>query len=147
MTKGKKDQEIAFSDRKLGFDSPMVVSEITDQCLYTGFYGRMDSARLKGITERILDTVEKSDNNLIIVDLSNVEYIDSAVAANLYKLGDTLQLIGVKTLFCGIGSEVAQSMTNMGIEFKKYETYRRLKDALKRVYAIQGLQLISLDKG
>lgn len=140
-----KNQEVAFSERKIGFDSPMVVSEITDSCLYTGFYGRMDSARLKGITERILEMVEMSDNEMIIIDLSNVEYIDSAVADNLYKLGDTLQLIGVQTLFCGIGSDVAQSMTNMGIEFKKFETFRSLKSTLKRVYALSGLKLVGSD--
>lgn len=41
------ETKVAISRKKLGGDVPMVVREITDRCLYTGFFGTLDSARMK----------------------------------------------------------------------------------------------------
>ena len=48
------ESKVAISRKKIGGEVPMVVSEITDRCLYSGFFGTMDSSRMKIITDKLL---------------------------------------------------------------------------------------------
>ena len=48
-TKKTENQQVAISRKKIGGEIPIVVNEITDKCLYTGFFGTLDSARMKAI--------------------------------------------------------------------------------------------------
>jgi len=76
----KKTPQVAVSRRALGGDAPIVISEVSDRCLYTGFFGTLDSSRMKKVTDTIMDVVNRNDNDLMIVDLSNIDVIDSTIA-------------------------------------------------------------------
>ena len=138
------EAKVAISRKKIGGEVPLVVNEITDKCLYSGFFGTLDSARMKGITDKILDLASATNIEIIIIDLANVDIIDSAVATHLTRLGDTLILVGVKVIFCGIQSTVAQTMITSGIDMKGFKISRNVKLAIKEVFALQGLKLVPM---
>ena len=118
--------KVAMSEIRSGLEAPIVISEIADRCLYSGFFGRLDS-RMKEITDKMLSTIEHTNTDYIIIDLASVEFIDSAVATHLIQIGNTLKLVGIKVVFCGIKSVVAQTMTIAGVEFDKFHISRDLK--------------------
>ncbi|MFK8083133.1 MAG: STAS domain-containing protein [Granulosicoccus sp.] len=132
---------VAFSQTSGSLQAPMVVNEILDGCLYSGFFGRLDSARIKSVTDRILQSIDQTACEIIIVDLSNIDVIDSMVAAHLAKIGDTLQIVGVRPVFCGISSVVAQTMVGTGVSFERFTVVRNLKAALRVVLEIDGVNL------
>ena len=132
---------VAFSSRRGSVQAPMVVSEIADGCLYSGFFGRLDSARMKQIVDRILESVEQYACEVIIVDLASIDIIDSIVAGQLLKVGETLKLVGVSTIFCGISPIVAQTMVGTGVSFDGFTVKRNLKEALKTVLAYDSVVL------
>lgn len=134
-------QKVAISRKKIGGEVPMVVAEVTDNALYTGFFGYLDSARTAAITEKILDLLRETGIQIIIFDLSNVDIIDSAAAAHFIKIGETLKFIGAEAIFCGIRPEIARSMATVGIEMK-HRVSRDFKSALKEVFLRQGLMLV-----
>lgn len=136
--------KVAISRRKLGGEAPIVVNEITDGCLYCGLFGTLDSARIKSTMDLILSVTSTTDNNYMIIDLSNVELIDSAIASHLMRINKTLRMVGMNIIFCGIKPIVAQSMVSAGIDIESVEVYKNLKIALKRIYKIQGLALVKL---
>ncbi|MBW1796737.1 MAG: STAS domain-containing protein [Deltaproteobacteria bacterium] len=144
MEKNTKAPEakVAISRKKIGGEVPMAVSEITDRCLYSGLFGTLDSARMKVITDKILDLLTATGIEIIIINLANVDVIDSAVASHLVRLGDTLKLTGVEVMFCGIMPQVAQIMITAGIEMKGFRITRDLKSALKEVFTLQGFKLV-----
>ena len=146
MAKKETTQRVSISEKRIGLESSMVVSQLTDTCLYSGFFGRLDSARMKTIIDDILDAMEHSVNDTIIIDLSNVDIIDSAVAAHLIRTGDVIRLIGCNVVFCGINSRVAQTMVTVGVEFIKYHVCKDLKAALRLVYELHGLALVPVAK-
>ncbi len=146
-SKDKKQQQVAISRRKIMGEAPIVTNEITDRCLYSGFFGTMDSARMKRVMDGVLSLAANSDNDLIIIDLSNVDVIDSAIAMQLVKLNKTLQLVGMDTIFCGIKPIVAQSMVSAGVILDNIYVAKNLRRALKEVYRRQGIELVSIKKG
>lgn len=142
MAKKETIERVSISENRIGLETSMVVNRLTDTCLYSGFFGRLDSARMKLITDEILDAMEQSSNDTIVIDLSNVDIIDSAVAAHLIRTGDVLKLIGCHIIFCGINTRVAQTMVTVGVEFSRYYVSKDLKSALKLVYELHGLTLV-----
>lgn len=144
--KDSKNQEVAISRRVLGGEAPIVINEITDRCLYSGFFGTLDSVRMKKVNDAILEVADRNDHDMMIIDLSNVEVIDSAVAANLKKLNKLLQLIGVEVIFCGFKPVVASSMISAGVELENIQVEKNLKRAIKYVFHRQGLQLVPVNK-
>jgi len=149
MEKDKEKQEakVAFSRKKIGGEVPIVVNQITDACLYSGFFGTLDSSRMKSITDKVLDLASGTGIEIIIIDLANVDVIDSAVVAHLVRLADTLTLVGVKVIFCGIMPHIAQIMVTSGIDLKGFIISRDLKSAIKEVFRYQGLELVKITQG
>ena len=81
-----------------------------------------------------------------IIDLSNVNILDSDAAKHLIVLGNTLILSGVKPLFCGIRSNIAQAMASAGITLSHFEVLKNVKTAIERVLELSDLKLISTKK-
>lgn len=140
------EKQVAISRRVLGGEAPIVINEISDRCLYSGFFGTLDSVRMKKVIDNIMEVADRNDHDLMIIDLSNVEVIDSAVAGNLKKLNKLLQLIGVEVVFCGFKPIVASSMINAGVELDNIQVEKNLKRAIKFMYKKQGLKLVSINE-
>ena len=140
------NEEVAISRRVLGGEAPIVINEITDRCLYSGFFGTLDSVRMKKVNDAIMEVADRNDHDMMIIDLSNVEVIDSSVAANLKKLNKLLQLIGVEVTFCGFKPIVAASMISAGVELDNIQVQKNLKRAIKYVFEKQGLKLVPIKK-
>ncbi len=142
--KKKQEPNVAFSRKKIGGEVPLVVNEVTEGCLYSGFFGTLDSARMKSITDKILGLAGSTGIEIIIIDLANIDVIDSAVTAHLARLGDTLTLVGVKVIYCGIMPFVAQTMITSGVDLKGFTTSRDLKAAIREVFRFQGYDLVRM---
>ena len=81
----------------------------------------------------------------VIVDLSNVELIDSFVAAHFSSILKTLHLIGVEAIVCGINPLTAQTMVTGGVELPTNKVTRDLKSALIEYYKIMNMELTPLN--
>lgn len=138
--------QVAISRRALGGEAPIVISEVSDRCLYAGFFGMLDSARMKKVNDTVMEVVNRNDNDLMIVDLSNLDVIDSTIANHLKKLNKLLQFVGMEVIFCGIKPIVAQSMINAGVELENITVEKNLKRALRLVYRKQGLKLVKIEE-
>ena len=137
--------KVAMSRKQIGGEVPMVANEITDDCIYTGLFGSLDSARMAIVSDKLMELANGKQISLVIVDLGNVEAIDSSVAGHLVRLGNTLKLVGVKPIFCGITAELAKTMVTAGVNMGDYITVRDLKSALKVSLELSGYQLIKND--
>ncbi len=140
--KNNTDSRVAISRRAMGIETPIIINELTERCLYVGLFGTLDSARMKKVIDAVLDVANRNDNDIMVVDLSNVEIIDSAIANHLKKLNKLLLFIGMEVIFCGIRPIVAQSMISAGVDLEDITIEKNLKRALKLVFSKQGLELV-----
>ncbi len=138
--------KVAISRRILGGDASIVINEITERCLFSSFYGTLDSVRMKKVIDAVMEVVNRNDNDIIIVDLSNIDIIDSSIAAHLKRLNKLLQLVGMEVIFCGIKPVVAASMVTAGVELENMILEKNLKRALLLVYKKQGQMLVKINK-
>jgi len=122
---------VAMSRKQVGGEVPMVANEITDDCIYTGLFGSLDSARMSSISDKLVVLSSSKQISVVIIDLGNVEAVDSSVAGHLSRLGDILKLVGVTAIFCGISGELSKTMVTAGVGLGNYITARDLKSALQ----------------
>jgi len=139
-----ENEKMAISRKQIGTEVPMVTNELTDDCVYTGLFGSLDSARMNLVAAKIVKLCDEKQISVVIIDLGNVTAIDTAVAGYLNKLGSTLKLVGAEPIICGITGELANTMVQAGVELDKVTTVRNLKEALKISFKLTGYELLKI---
>lgn len=134
----------AISRSKISGETPMVINEIIDSCLYSAFYGILDSARMQAITEKILDILVTTEFGFVIVDLSVVDVIDPSAVTHLVQLNGAAKAVGAEVFFCGIVPTVAQTLIGAGVNVQEFNIMRNLKSTLRAILKKQGKEIINI---
>ncbi|WP_455931568.1 STAS domain-containing protein, partial [Priestia aryabhattai] len=79
--------------------------------------------------EETLKSANRLQLHRLIVDLSGVYIIDTMVADRIFKVIDSLKLLGVETVLTGIRPEVAQTVISIGIDFSSLTIKSSLQKA------------------
>ncbi|OUS28550.1 anti-anti-sigma factor [Gammaproteobacteria bacterium 45_16_T64] len=136
--------QVAFSRKQISGEVAMIANELTSDCIYTGLFGALDSARMAAVSDRLTELANEKQNGVAIIDLANVEAIDSAVAGYMESLARTLKFVGVKCIFCGISGDLARTMVNAGVGMGDFPIVRDLKSALKLALKFNGQEIRSI---
>jgi rsbT co-antagonist protein RsbR len=117
-------------DEFLKLSAPIVT--IMEQVAILPIIGGMDEKRAELLMDKALKEAAERDLNKLFIDLSGVTLIDTMVAYHIYKIVQSLDLVGVSTVLVGIRPEVTQTMVSLGVEFSEITTYRSLNQALSK---------------
>ena len=134
-------KNVAISRKTIDIEAPLVVAEILDHCLFTGLFGSIDSMRMAEATETIIQKCETTDTQTIIIDMANVDAIDSAVSQNIVTLANSLQLMGVSSVVCGVRGELARVLAQTKVTFGNLTVCKNLKTAILLVLERQGMEI------
>ncbi|MGB8268087.1 MAG: STAS domain-containing protein, partial [Priestia megaterium] len=95
--------------------------------------GNIDTERANYLMEETLKSVNRLQLQRLILDLSGVYIIDTMVADRIFKVIDSLKLLGVETILTGIRPEVAQTIVSIGIDFSSLTIKSSLQKAIEDV--------------
>jgi anti-anti-sigma regulatory factor len=110
---------------------------IADGVLLAPLVGGIDSRRAGKITSRLLELVYERRVNLVIIDVAGVPVIDTAVANALTQTVRALRLLGCQVILTGISSQVALTLTHIGIDLRELDVASSPQEALQRWMAAQ----------
>lgn len=114
------------------------VSNLWDGILFVSLTGFIDSSRSESIIDKSLTKIQNTDSAFLVVDISGVHAIDSAVAKHLFDLNAAAALMGCETVFCGLTPAVAHSMVSLNLDFSKIKTRTTIQSALKYCLELNG---------
>lgn len=97
--------------------------------------GRMDSERGRQLTEALLDGVQHHHAEIVILDITGVKTVDSAVANHLIQTTQAAALLGTECVLVGIAPSIAQILIQLGVDFGALTTRRDLRDGV--AYALE----------
>ena len=87
---------------------------------------------LKRFAKERLVRVNELKANQLIIDISGVPYVDTAVVNHLFKIVKGIKLLGCSTIMTGISPEIADTMIELGIEIdNELKTTSDLQQALQ----------------
>ncbi len=95
--------------------------------------GHIDTRRANILTETTLQAVHRERARVVLIDITGVSVVDTAVAQRIEQLAQAIRLLGARVILTGMRAEVAQTIAAQGLDFSAVETAGRLQDGVARV--------------
>ncbi len=107
------------------------VTKIWEGVLFAPIVGIVDSKRAVDIMSKALSTIEDSRAQTLVLDISGVAVVDTAVANHLIKIAKAAVLMGCKTIISGMSPAIAQTIAELGIDLGSIHTTATIETALR----------------
>lgn len=92
--------------------------------------GVIDSQRARQLTEQLLDGIRTHRAKVVVIDLTGVPAVDSAVANHLLQTVRAAKLLGASAVVTGISTENAQTLTRIGVDLSGLVTTSDLQSGV-----------------
>lgn len=103
--------------------------------------GAIDTMRASDITRTLLAGISRYRAQVVIIDITGVEVIDTGVAGHLNHTIQAARLKGTRTIITGISDSVAETIVDLGIDWTGIDTLRDLQSGLITALREQGVRL------
>ena len=117
------------------------VTEVWEDVLMLPIVGMIDSRRAQDVMTAVLTKIGETHARTLIMDISGVAVMDTAVANHLIKISKASRLMGSTCIISGISPAIAQTMIELGINVGDIHTTATLRDALTAALRDAGIQL------
>jgi rsbT co-antagonist protein RsbR len=88
------------------------VLRLRERLLVLPIIGILDTSRAQKLSEGLLASIRDSRARVVIVDVTGVPAVDSAVANHLLQAVEASRLMGAKVIVTGLSSDVAQALVS-----------------------------------
>jgi rsbT co-antagonist protein RsbR len=106
------------------------VLRVRDRLLIVPIIGMMDSARAHQLTDHLLRAIRAHRAKVVVLDITGVPTVDSAVANHLIQTVQAARLLGARSILTGIAPEIAQTLVRIGVDVAKLNAVGDLQEGL-----------------
>ena len=110
---------------------------ISEDILVMPLIGTIDSRRAQKMMETLLQGLVAHHARAVILDITGVPVVDSAVAQGLLRAAQAAQLLGAQVVLTGIRPEVAQTLVGIGANLRGIVTYSTLQNGISAALALR----------
>lgn len=121
------------SARKEFFELSAPVVPIAENIAILPLVGEIEFDRAQFILEKTLTAANKLRISTLVIDLSGVVKVDSMVAEQIIKIVQALNMVGVKAILTGIRSEIAITLSQLGVDTRSLVIGGSLKQTLEKL--------------
>jgi rsbT co-antagonist protein RsbR len=113
------------------------VIPVHDEIIVLPLVGTIDTTRAEQIMETLLTGVQRYTAEIVILDITGVPVVDTAIANHLIQAMRAATLLGARCVLVGISAEVAQLMVQLGVNIGNITTCSNLQAGI--TYALDRL--------
>jgi anti-anti-sigma regulatory factor len=114
------------------------VITIWEGILLAPIIGSLTSERAEQMTDAILHATVERKAQVVILDITGVRTIDTAVVQRLIQSVAAIVLVGAECVLTGVSGAVAQTLVHLGLDLSEVRTRRRLADGLQHALQLAG---------
>lgn len=107
------------------------VLELRSGLLLLPLIGTIDTQRATDLTDALLEAISARRGVAVIIDVTGVPAVDSAVAAHLMNTCAAARLMGATAIIAGISAANAQTLASLGIQLRDIHVAGTLADAIE----------------
>lgn len=107
------------------------VLRLRDRLLILPIVGGIDTQRARQITEGLLNGIRDSRARVVVIDITGVPAVDSAVANHLIQTVDAARLMGTTVIVTGLSPEIAQTLVTIGVDLSRLRTVGDLQGGIE----------------
>jgi rsbT co-antagonist protein RsbR len=114
------------------------VIQVWEGVLAVPLVGTIDAARAGRIMESLLTGIVHNQAEIVILDITGVPLVDTAVAHHLLKTIKAASFLGARCVLVGIGRETALSMVRLGVDLGDVITRSNLQAGIEYALGEMG---------
>ncbi len=122
------------------------VLPVIEGVLLVPVIGAIDTRRAQQFTEELLTGVTNHAAQVVLLDLTGVPVVDTAVAKNLIRTVQACRMLGTSVVVTGIRSHMAQTMVKIGVDMKGLHTAGSLRAGLRDALALLGKGIVDVEE-
>jgi rsbT co-antagonist protein RsbR len=119
------------------------VIQVWDGILALPIIGSLDTARTQDMNEALLERIVQTGSEIVILDITGVPVIDTAVAKHLLETVAAARLLGAEVLIVGLSTRTALTLVHLGLDLAGITTRTTMAKGLELAFARLGLQVVS----
>jgi len=110
----KSQVELIQSQAAMLDELSVPVIQVWQDILLLPLVGVIESRRAAQVMESLLEAVGRMGAQIVIIDITGVAVVDTAVAGYLVRAVQATQLLGCQSILVGISPEIAQTLVGLG---------------------------------
>ncbi len=114
------------------------VLQVRERLLILPIIGVIDAQRARQLTEQMLRGIRNNRAKVVVVDVTGVPAIDSAVANHLVQTVEASRLMGASVIITGLSSEIAQTLVTIGVDLSKMNAVGDLQGGIEEAERLLG---------
>jgi rsbT co-antagonist protein RsbR len=118
------------------------VLRLRDRLLVLPIIGILDTSRAQKLTEGLLASIRECRAKVVILDVTGVPAVDSAVANHLLQTVEASRLMGAQVIVTGLSSNVAQALVTLGVDLTKLNAVGDLQGGIEVADRIMGYRVV-----
>lgn len=104
--------------------------------------GSLDTARAQSMNEALLQQITTTESEIVILDITGVPVVDTAVARHLLETVAAARLLGAEVFVVGLSARTAMTLVQLGLDLEGVTTRTTMAKGLELAFQRLGLQVI-----
>lgn len=117
-------------------ETPLI--PVLDGVLILPLIGHIDTARATRISTSTMAAVHTQRTRMLLIDLTGMTMVDTAVIQWIDQLSSAVRLLGVRPMITGMRAEIAQIMALQHITLENVQSVSRLQEGIQLVLQSQA---------
>ena len=104
--------------------------------------GSVDTARAQQMNESLLEQIVATGSEIVLLDITGVPVIDTAVSKHLLETVSAARLLGAEVLIVGLSTRTALTLVQLGLDLSGVTTRTTMAKGLELAFARLGLEVV-----
>jgi len=119
------------------------VIQVWDRILALPIVGSLDTARTQEMNEALLQKIVDTGAEIVILDITAVPVVDTAVAKHLLETVSAARLLVAEVLMVGLSTRTAITLVHLGVDLSGVITRTTMAKGLELAFARLGLEVVA----
>ncbi len=120
------------------------VIDVWDGILALPIIGTVDTVRAQSMTEKLLERIVETKSEIVILDITGVPVVDTAVCRHLLETIAAAKLLGAEVLLVGLTSRTAITLVHLGLDLGGVTTRTTMARGLALAFERLGLKVVKV---
>lgn len=109
--------------------------------------GSLDTGRAQEMNEALLQRIVETGSEIVILDITGVPLVDTAIAKHLLETVTAARLLGCEALIVGLSPQTALTLVHLGLDLSGVTTRTTLAKGLELAFSRLGLEVVAGREG